>query len=46
MNSKSKLIEKIKSEREYYLDLYNKADASDRNRYYEILLILDKFLYE
>ena len=46
MNSKSILIEKIKSEREYYLDLYNKADASDRNRYYEILLILDKFLYE
>ena len=46
MNSKSKLLEKIKLEREYYLDLYNKADTVDRDRYYEILLILDKFLYE
>lgn len=46
MNSKSKLLEKIKSEREYYLNLYNKADEGDRDRYYEILLILDKFLYE
>lgn len=46
MNSKSKLLEKIKLEREYYLNLYNKADIGDRDRYYEILLILDKFLYE